>query len=140
MGKLASRRLRRGMVLYHQPSFLRRSATQTTNRATYRRSGRPSEPQLQVRDVGFFGRQFLVGRCHEPKRHTESGNQTDGLTYRRDGCVALLLTPVAEDQLQQWHLHSFRRQLSGCASGLAVLLAWLAEDQVAHSIVAYGFE
>lgn len=52
-----------------------------------------------------FGRQFLVGRCHEPKRHTESGNQTDGLTYRRDGCMALLQTPVAEDQLQQWHLH-----------------------------------
>jgi hypothetical protein len=74
---------------------------------------------------------FWWGRYHEPKRRTESGNQTDGLTYRRDGCVALLQTPVAEDQLQQWHLHSFRWQLSGCASSLAVLLAWLAEDQVA---------
>jgi Putative MetA-pathway of phenol degradation len=126
MGKLVGRRLRRGMVLYQQPSFVQHSRSQTTNRTTYWQSGRSFEPQLQVRHVGFVGRQLLVGWRDEPKRDTESCHQTNGLANRSHRCVALLEAPVAEGQLQRWHLHSFRRQLPHCVGSLAVLLAWLA--------------
>src|SRR5215469_9631688 len=130
MGKLVTRRVRRCVVLHHQPRFVRRSGTPTTNPAAYRCARGPFEPQLQVRNLGFAGRQFLVGRRHEPERHLEPRDQADRLPNWSYRGLALFQAPIAEGELQRWYVHSIRRQLPGGAGGLAVLLARLAQVQI----------
>src|SRR6202012_3032298 len=72
--------------------------------------------------LGVARWQLLVGRDHQFKWRSESKYQADQFPHRMYRLHPAEQTSVRKDQLQQWHLHPLRRELSESHHSLAVLV------------------